>query len=755
VRSIITFNIYSFRKEYFILFLCAVIPYLGILGNDINIWDDRMYVIENPFFGDLSFSMLKRIFYEYLLGNYHPITMLIMAVEFSLNGFSPFVFHGFSLVLHIIICFQVLSIAKKFIGENAIYAALLFAVHPLHVESVAWVSEQKDLLYTLFICLAFQSWINFRETGKSNAVILFFICFLLGCLSKAMAVSLFPVILLTDYFFFKKSRLTKKEILIYLFFLCICLLTGLVAIKAQEASEAIDLSGNVSWPQRFGLAGYGLLNYFFRLIVPFGFSVFHPYPTIRPGVIDPLIPFYSIILIVFLGLCYLAFKKHKLLFYGLMVFLMTLVLVLQILPVGAASWAERYAYVPSIAWSIIIVALLKQYNLLNKKSFILSFISTLVLIIYGGLTFGRTLVWKNEITIWEDVVKKYPDTDKGLCNRGLTYFRIGKKTAAISDLKAVINANPNYLPALAGLAEIYAAVDSNAAAMNMYSKILERKPNSIEALNGKGVLLAVSGQHDKALDLFKLANAISPNDPTAYYNIGNAYYFLNYFDEAKKWYFKAIEKRPLFPKALNNIGNVFLKEKEYRSALAYFEKAKKIDPKLTDIDKNITLAKEKLNQPKKNESGKMSLKSDDPIRKAELLASENRIQEAIFIIDSVISRGKADGFAYLLKAKILIGLKDLENANKMIQVALEKIPDEADVHFQAAIISNLKGLPEAELYHLKKAIQLSPDYGPYPFELGLYYLNKNMKDSACYYLKKAKNLGVGEAIEPYEQYCGN
>lgn len=749
-------SIKSFLKQgNLILLACAIIPYLRILGNDINIWDDRMYVIENPFFGELSFSMLKRIFTEYLLGNYHPITMLIMALEFSINGFSPIVFHGFSLVLHILICFQVLSIAKKFIGENAIYAALLFAVHPLHVESVAWVSEQKDLLYTLFICLAFQSWINFRETGKSKAVILFFICFVLGCLSKAMAVSLFPVILLTDYFFFNKLTFSKKNIFIYATFFCICLLTGLVAIKAQEASEAIDLSGNVSWPQRFGLAGYGLLNYFFRLFVPFGFSVFHPYPTIQAGVMDPSLPFYSVILIIFLSLCYIAFKKHKLLFYGLLVFFMTLVLVLQILPVGAASWAERYAYVPSIAWCILMVAILKHYNLLNKNNFILSFISVVVLFIYGGLSFGRTLVWKNEITIWEDVVKKYPDTDKGLCNRGLTYFRIGKKKAAIIDLKAVINANPNYIPALAGLAEIYAAEDSTAAAINIYSKILERKPNSIEALNGKGVLLAVSGQHEKALDLFKKANSIFPNDPTAYYNIGNAFYFLNYFEEAKKWYFKALEKRPLFPKALNNIGNVFLKEMNYNAALKYFEKAKKTDPNLTDINKNITLAKEKLNQKDESRSGNESIKSEDPIRKAELLASENRIQEAIVIINSLIKTGKADGFAYLLKAKILIGLNKPENAEKMIQVALEKIPNEADVHFQAAIISNLKGLPDDELYHLKKAIQLSPDYGPYPLELGLYYLNKNMNDSACFYLKNAINLGVGDAIEPYEQYCGN
>ncbi|HKB43192.1 MAG TPA: hypothetical protein VKC90_02345, partial [Chitinophagaceae bacterium] len=269
------------RMDYFGLFiilLIALIAFLPALKAGF-VWDDKNYIQNNPGLHSIN---LKEIFSSYVLGNYHPLTMLSLAIEYHFWGLNEAGYHIINVLLHllnVILVFYAIFLLSNKTGV-ALIAALLFGIHPLHVESIAWASELKDLLYTFFFLASYIFYLKYIKSNKNKFLFYALLLFMFSLLSKAMAVSLPLLLLLTDYF--KGRKINMTILLEKLPFFILAVIFGVVAIHAQKSSHSIQDINIFTFPQRIIFASYGFITYLLKLLVPSHLSAYYPYP-IRSG----------------------------------------------------------------------------------------------------------------------------------------------------------------------------------------------------------------------------------------------------------------------------------------------------------------------------------------------------------------------------------------------------------------------------------------------------------------------------------------
>ncbi|OLE52912.1 MAG: hypothetical protein AUG74_21350, partial [Bacteroidetes bacterium 13_1_20CM_4_60_6] len=383
---------------------------------------------------------ISEVFSHYFEGNYHPITLIVNSIEYQLFGFKPAGYHAVNLLLHLVnvvlVCHAILLLSGK--REVALIAALLFGIHPLHVESVAWVSELKDLLYSAFFLGALICYLRFHDEKKKKFYFFSLTLFLLSLLSKALAVSLPVVLLLTDYF-----RRRKPSASIWLEkvpFFALSLVFGVVAIFAQHSTPAMRFLDVYPLHQRVVFASYGFLTYLVKMVVPFSLSAVYPYPVPSGAALPAWLYAYPLALTV-LVLYSLRFSKE--IFFGFAFFLATVFLVLQLLPVGQAIMADRYVYIPSIG----IVYLAAEWawrwyrggNISRSDHKAAGAISAGALIVLlSATTYARSQVWKDSLTLWNDVISKQENAGVAYQKRGLAWTSRNNLDQAFRDFSKAI-----------------------------------------------------------------------------------------------------------------------------------------------------------------------------------------------------------------------------------------------------------------------------------------------------------------------------
>ncbi|MGB4849237.1 MAG: hypothetical protein WBP41_15035, partial [Saprospiraceae bacterium] len=249
--------------------------YLPVLHNHFLAWDDNYYIRDNAFI--YSFN-LKDIFSNNVMGNYHPLTVLMLAIEYHLFELSETGYHAVNLVFHllnvILVFYAVLLLCNK--SGIALLTSLLFGIHPIHVESVAWAAELKDLLYTLFFLASMIMYLKFLPNLQKKYYLAALLLFLCSLLSKGMAASLPVVLLLID--FFKGRKLTMNVLLEKIPFFLLAILFGIIAVSAQRAPDIVQDVTFFTFPQRIAFACYGFCTYIAKLILPINLSAYYPYP---------------------------------------------------------------------------------------------------------------------------------------------------------------------------------------------------------------------------------------------------------------------------------------------------------------------------------------------------------------------------------------------------------------------------------------------------------------------------------------------
>jgi Flp pilus assembly protein TadD len=546
----------------------TAVCFFPMLKNNFTNWDDEYYVINDAL---LRGPDWQGIFSQPVVSNYHPLTIITLAINYGLTGLDPSSYLIFNFLLHLLntalVFYFVWIISDKKIWVASI-TALIFGIHPMHVESVAWISERKDVLYTLFFLLSVIQYWKFLQTKKSLRLWFCFFLFVLSLLSKPAAIILPLVLLLLDYW--KGRQLNLKLIWEKIPFFILALIFAIITVRIQSHKAIAGLDLYPLWTRPL-FATYVIMIYLLRFFVPYPLSAFHPYPQPDhlgfPVLISPV---FIIALIVFIWYQ----RKNKLIVFGFLFFVVNLLLILQIISIGTTIVSERYTYVPYIGLGFLLSMWLSRYNYVAVKWLL----PVVIIAFFGTLTFQRTQIWKNSGTLWDDAIAHYPNAPQPRTsranyalklpttnqserdayfkqsledcnvaikansnhapayeNREYIYFNQGKYKEAIADATTLIKLDPgnNLGYAIRGASYVRLNDDPNKALTDL-NKSLSLKPDNEFALDNRASLYYNSFQkYAEAVVDFTKAISINPQQGSYYLNRSYCYYRLGDKGKAK------------------------------------------------------------------------------------------------------------------------------------------------------------------------------------------------------------------------------
>jgi protein O-mannosyl-transferase len=598
--------------------LLTLIIYLVALQNDFVLWDDDLYVFRNPHIQLINLSFFKWAFFSYHAYNWHPLTWISHALDYAVWGLNPLGHHLTNIILHAVNTFVVVllvisllkarkgpavnSEAPGFLSERTMLIAagitgLLFGLHPLHVESVAWVSERKDLLCALFYLLTIIMYVKYlrvreqQPTQKKITSFVFGKYYILSCsfiilalLSKPMAVTLPVVLLILDWYPFQRIQsfqTFRQAVVEKIPFFALSLFSSIITILAQRAGGAIRSTEIIPLPARVLVGARSLVAYLWKILWPLNLVPYYPYP--RHISILSFEYLCAIALIIGItAVCIVLVKKQKLWLAVWGIYVMTLLPVLGIVQVGDQAMADRYMYLPSLgpflilgltaAWIWIKVNRLQRWRLVARAS--VAGVTVLVFAALSFLTFTQIAIWKNSIDLWSYVIRKEPErVPFAYNNRGLAYGDKGLFKEAIEDLDTAIILDSSFDLAYSYRGTVFGKMGLYAKAIEDFNKAIVLEPGNYLIYNNLGIVYGKTRLYDKAVESFNEAIAIKPDEPEIYFNRGLVYSFQNQYDRALADYNKALELKQDFAIAYRNRGNLYQKSGRKDLALADFQKA--------------------------------------------------------------------------------------------------------------------------------------------------------------------------------------
>ncbi len=518
------------------------------LRNGFVNWDDDVYIIKDTVMQNLSWQNVKTIFTSSQFSNYHPLSRISYALEYHFFKQEPFIYHLNNLILHLFNCMLVFWFILL-LSENifiSFVTAILFGIHPLHVESVVWVSERRDVLYSLFFLSALISYLYYLKTEIKKCYYFSLGLFVLSLLSKAMAITLPFILIFIDYFFNNKTGRSSLKNKAPFFIITILLSIVTFTIRIQEGNMLIKNIFN--FYHNIIAACFSLSFYLNKMLIPIKLACIYPYHYSDINFFHR-ISFFSFSPLIILLVCTVILRKYsKKIIFGAIFFIITIFPVIHLIPSsGAISVvSDRYFYIPSIGLFYIFAFVL--YRIYTKKHKYERLIKPLIQIILIGiisalsiLTYNRCQVWKSSIIFWNDILRKYPNIAIAYNQRGLLFLDNGEYDKAYRDFK-------------------------NAIEISSKDQYITFKSDKYYYLN-LGNCYRAMGRNNDALVTFEQALKLYPNFDEIYFNIANIYDSLGDIDKAILFYKKTLQINPKHVLAHNYLGALFFrlgKSKELR-----------------------------------------------------------------------------------------------------------------------------------------------------------------------------------------------
>ena len=516
------------KEHYWILAILTltIIVFMPTLSNDFVNWDDEVYIHSSKMVHGFSIPNIREAFStrEYH-GAYTPLTHISWSIDYSIGGQSARVYHIHNLLLHLINTVLIYLLISKLVNRKSLglITALLFAIHPIHVEPVAWISSRKDLLFAMYFLAALLSYLYYlKKAENKNLLLVTFIFFAMSLMSKGVAFTLPLVLILLDYF--DNRQFTRPVWLEKLPFFGLSLVFAYLAYTGQQSIGATDGLNTSDFGHSILYAGFGFVTYLIKSIIPFEIGNFYPYPSSGPGAI------FYIYTGIGLMLCLTAIKfrkNNKLVFFGFLFFAITVSPVLQFVSFGATLMADRFVYIPYIGLFLIMAwfgtKLWKNTAISNLLKIAIA--STIVLVM-GYMSYTQSMIWENGETLWTDAISKNPDNHNVYAHRANYYQSVGEFHKAKKDYSRSIDRNPTYAFALNNRGLLYMRSDQLDSAFIDFNAAIESSKFEAAYLN-RGIIYARKKEYQKALaDLDTIAESMK-NDPLLYYNRGSIYYNIN------------------------------------------------------------------------------------------------------------------------------------------------------------------------------------------------------------------------------------
>lgn len=501
------------------------VAYLPSLGNGFTNWDDPVYVTGNTLVMGPLVRNLGSLLTTPVSLNYHPLTMLSLALDRSVQGAGPRGFHLTNLLFHLLNTALAFRLAYLLSGRRTAVAAvtgLLFGLHPMHVESVAWISARKDVLYACFFLAGLLAWLRYRRSGRRLDYAFVFLLFLASVLAKAMAVVFPLVLILIEYL--QGRRLGRKLLLETLPYFVVSAGFGVaaVAIQSREAISTVYPVG-----QRLLFACYGLVMYAVKLMVPSRLSAFYPYPP-RDAPLPAVFWLAPVLVLATAAGVWLVRRRTRVPAFALGFYLVTVILVLQILSVGQAILADRYTYLSYFGLAFLlgwaVDAAVRARLQPAPAGRVLAGIAVAGGLAMGVATRDRIPVWSGSESLWSDVIRKFPNAAEAYANRGSYYGETGKVAQARADLEKAVSLDGTRARYLELLGTAYGASGDYDRALELFSKGLEQDPRSPGLWLNRAITYSLLGRVDDALPAYQKALDYGVEDPLkVYVNRGRSY----------------------------------------------------------------------------------------------------------------------------------------------------------------------------------------------------------------------------------------
>ncbi|MFA7158440.1 MAG: tetratricopeptide repeat protein [Kiritimatiellia bacterium] len=702
-----------------IILAVTLLSFANTTSFDFIVSDEEKYVVLNQNIRDLSLSGIARIFLSMDLNLYTPLTVLSFAVDYALWGLNPAGFHAVNLILHLLNTSMVFLVCIR-LTRNTIaagIAACLFGVHPVHVESVAWIAERKDLLFTFFALGALLLYDIFRKyPGKHFVQAAGIIMFLCSLLAKPQAVALPLVLFFIDYFYDDAFdlRLSLRRIWPYAAVALIaCCMTVYMSIITQQAGFSVDSPINAyAWWNRPFLVTYSICFYIVKLFWPFNLTAWYA----CPDEVNGMLPYLYYLSAVYTAGLFLAawwlWKRWKRLVFGIFFFLLMLLPVLQIIPFGLVIVAERYAYMSSIGIFLITGQAIAKHIQTQPASRNLWF--TAIIIVISGLawlTYERNKDWKNSETLYSDIIARNPcianaynnrgaaryhggdyagavrDYDEALrldpnhvnslYNRGMLCARVGDANGAIRDYSAAIAANPYWVEAYHGRGQVLEAMGDIKGALRDYSEAIRINPGHEITHVARGALRNKKGQYADAMVDFDAALRLNPYNAIAYKNRGVARYQKGDYAGAGRDYDEAIRLDPGNAEAYFNRAIMRTKTHDLTGALSDYNTALVADPRHAGSYQNRGLLLQDLGdllRAERDFSSAIAIKNDYDsayLARGTLKAGQGQYEQALIDLKHVVQLNPTNAVAFFNMGKIYLALSNkveagvcFENARK-------------------------------------------------------------------------------------------
>jgi protein O-mannosyl-transferase len=677
-----------------LLVLVTLLVYLPAWRHQFLRFDDADYVTDNGMVqSGLTWAGAKWAFTTFHSSNWHPLTWLSHMLDATLFGPGPTGPHGANVLLHVantVLLFLLLGRLTQAVWRSALVAAL-FALHPLHVESVAWVAERKDLLSGMFFLLSvlaytsYVSYVSHKAERSLRFYLLSLFFFALGLLSKPMLVTLPLVLLLLDYWPLRRFTIYDLRFTIWPLirekvpFLVLSIVSCVITYQAQQQGGAVRSLASFPLDERIGNAAVAYARYLGKVFWPVDLAVFYPHPGQWP----PGLVLLAAALLA--GLCLLVLRYGRRFPYavtGWFWFLGMLIPVIGLVQVSNQSMADRYTYLPSIGLFIVLAWGAGELVDCRRRAKALAGIAAgLVVVACAVQTRGQLRYWRDGESLFRHALAVTGRNFVAHNNLGNVLLDQGHVDEAIAHYQRALEIQPRYADAGNNLGSALLEKGQVDEAIAWYQKALELQPDYALAHNNLGNALLRKGQVDEAIAQYCKTLALQPDYASAWNNLATALRKKGQLDEAIIHYRKALELNPCHARGHNNLGDVLLQMGRPDEAMAHFKMAVKIQPDFADARHNLGVT----------------------------LMQRGRVDEAAVQFQKVVELKPGDAEARNNLGWCLMQTGRVDEGIAQFQKALEIQPGFAEAHSNLGFGLLQNGRVREAMAHLQTAVTVQPD----------------------------------------------
>ena len=573
-------NWFKTKNNIYILILLALvlIVYGMAFAHDFTNWDDDRNILNNPYIRDFNWQNIKYIFTHPFVGMFIPLTMLTYMFSCIIGGFNSVGYISFNILFHALNVILVYKLMQLFFNKAyfPFLIAAIFAIHPMNIEGVSWLSARSNVIFSFFYLLALIKYVEYTRSQQKKYYWQVLGYFVLACFSKSAAVSL-PILLIAIDFYEKRAIKIKSQ-LNKVPFILISLVFGLLTVYFRvESKHLLNLDHLYNPIDKVFFIFYSFDFYIVKMLVPINLSTFYIYPIKEMGSL-PVSYYLSPLLIVALIFFWYKAKKHRhVILFTLMAYFATIFLVLKFVPVGNQIVADRYAYLPCIFLFFGIFKMIENQSIENKLYVQYSIFG--VIGIFAILSIVQNRVWQDSFTLYESMIADNPTVSLPFYNRALAWADVKEFEKAELDLNQAIKFDSHTsFWAYMNRGNSRKHLGNYKGALADYEYALKVSPDNALILYNLGTLKVEMNDYKGSINVLERYTCKEPSNAMGYNALGRAYALNMEFDKAIASFSRAIQINSHFTEAIYNRGLAYFNTKDFAKSVNDFNNILKTYP---------------------------------------------------------------------------------------------------------------------------------------------------------------------------------